>query len=381
MTLIAYFLTLLFLTIYSYSQIDLNLTLSSNQTYQFFQNQLIQLGYFNRPISTLIYLLLLLLFFSFYLIFLYQVKHKKLILKDIFQLIVISCVILLFSYPAFSHDLFNYMFDARIVTKYHLNPYYYSALDFPDDLWIRFMHWTHRVYPYGPLWLVITLPLSYLGYGKFVLTLALFKLFFVIFHLVNTYIIYKLLTRINPKYSLYGVVFYALNPLVIFESLVSPHNDVIMLFFLLLTIYLVVAKRNRLLAIISLLFSGAVKFTTLVLLPLFLIPNKSYKVWLKLTLFFLILPVLIQTIYREPYPWYFIILIGVGALIGDSINISIILSGLTFGLLLRYAPYLYYGDYSKTVSLWQTWLFLFPFTISLLIACYNALKTHSWKLS
>ncbi len=381
MTLIAYFLTLLFLTIYSYSQIDLNLTLSSNQTYQFFQNQLIQLGYFNRPISTLIYLLLLLLFFSFYLIFLYQVKHKKLIRKDIFQLIVISCVILLFSYPAFSHDLFNYMFDARIVTKYHLNPYYYSALDFPDDLWIRFMHWTHRVYPYGPLWLLITLPLSYLGYGKFVLTLVFFKLFFVIFHLGNTYIIYKLLTRINPKYSLYGVVFYALNPLVIFESLVSPHNDVVMLFFLLLTIYLVVAKRNRLLAIISLLFSGAVKFTTLVLLPLFLIPNKSYKVWLKLTLFFLILPVLIQTIYREPYPWYFIILIGVGALIGDSINISIMLSVLTFGLLLRYAPYLYYGDYSKTVSLWQTWLFLFPFIISLLIACYNALKTHSWKPS
>ena len=381
MTLIAYFLTLLFLTIYSYSQIDLNLTLSSNQTYQFFQNQLIQLGYFNRPISTLIYLLLLLLFFSFYLIFLYQVKHKKLILKDIFQLIVISCVILLFSYPAFSHDLFNYMFDARIVTKYHLNPYYYSALDFPDDLWIRFMHWTHRVYPYGPLWLVITLPLSYLGYGKFVLTLAFFKLFFVIFHLGNTYIIYKLLTRINPKYSLYGVVFYALNPLVIFESLVSPHNDVVMLFFLLLTIYLVVAKRNRLLSIISLLFSGAVKFTTLVLLPLFLIPNKSYKVRLKLTLFFLILPVLIQTIYREPYPWYFIILIGVGALLGDNIKISIIVSGLTFGLLLRYAPYLYYGDYSKTVSLWQTWLFLFPFIISLLIACYNALKTHSWKLS
>src|SRR3990167_8292305 len=338
MTLIAYFLTLLFLTIYSYSQIDLNLTLSSNQTYQFFQNQLIYLGYFNRPISTLIYLLLLLLFFSFYLIFLYQVKHKKLILKDIFQLIVISCVILLFSYPAFSHDLFNYMFDARIVTKYHLNPYYYSALDFPDDLWIRFMHWTHRVYPYEPLWLLITLPLSSLGYGKFILTLVFFKLFFVIFHLGNTYIIYKLLTRINPKYSLYGVVFYALNPLVIFESLVSPHNDVVMLFFLLLTIYLVVAKRNRLLAIISLLFSGAVKFTTLVLLPLFLIPNKSYKIWLKLTLFFLILSVLIQTIYREPYPWYFIILIGVGALLGDNIKISIIVSGLTFGLLLRYAP-------------------------------------------
>ncbi len=381
MTLAVYILTLSALAVYSYSQIDLNLTLSSNQTYQYFQSGLIQLGYFNRPLSAFIYLILLFLFSAFYFLFLYQTLHKKLKQKDIVRLIIVSCVILLFSYPAFSHDIFNYMFDARIVTKYSLNPYYLSALDFPDDLWVRFMHWTHRTYPYGPLWLLITLPLSYLGFGKFVLTLGLFKLFFAFFHLGNIYFIYKLMTKINSKYSMHGVVFYAFNPLIIIESQVSPHNEVVMLFFLLTALYFGLVKKKKVHALINLVLSAAIKFMTVVLLPLFLIPTKNNKLLLKLSLVILVLPIVIQTIYREPYAWYFITLFGVGSLFVDKINLVIVLFGLTIGLLLRYFPFLYLGDYSKTTGLWQAWLFLFPFIISLIIACYNALKTHSWKPS
>lgn len=380
MILMIYALTLLTFTLYSYSQIDLNLTLSSNQAYQYLQNGLIQLGYFNRPLSAFIYLILLFLLSIFYFLFSYQVMHKKLNQKNIVRLIIVSFVILLFSYPAFSHDIFNYMFDARIVTKYHLNPYFYTALDFQGDLWTRFMHWTHRTYPYGPLWLFITLPLSYLGLDKFVQTLFLFKLLFGLFHLGNIYLIYKILRKTAPKHTLRGVVFYAFNPLVITESLVSPHNEVVMLFFLLLTIYLGVVNKNRFQAVICLFLSGAVKFTTLVLLPLFLTPIKNNNIWLKLTLCFLILPVIFQTVYREPYPWYFITIIGIGALLGNSTNIAIVLSGLSVGLLLRYTPYLYFGDYSEMTGFWQIRLFLFPLAVSLLIACYNALKTHSWKL-
>jgi len=148
---VVYSLLLLFLIIYSYSQIDLNLTLSSNQLYQSIQQQLIYLGYFNRPLSTVVFTILLFLLFTFYFFILYLVNKKKVTLQKILLLVVLTCVILLFSYPAFSHDIFNYMFDARIVTKYYQNPYFHSALDFPNDLWTRFMHWTHRTYPYGPI--------------------------------------------------------------------------------------------------------------------------------------------------------------------------------------------------------------------------------------
>ncbi|MBI5123164.1 hypothetical protein HZA75_04880, partial [Candidatus Roizmanbacteria bacterium] len=277
MIYITYLVTLFTFAIYSYSQIDLNLTLSSNSLYQYFQQQLIYIGYFNRPLSTIIYILLLFLFFIFYFLFLWLVKQKKLTQLNILWLIIGSSVILFFAYPAFSHDIFNYMFDARIVTKYFSNPYFHTALDYPNDLWTRFMHWTHRTYPYGPVWLSITLPFSFAGFGKFVLTLFNYKLMFLLFHIGNIYLIYKILKKVFPKGVNLGLVFYALNPLILIESIVSPHNEVVMLFFLLLAVYTLFFKRNLLIAVVSLLLSAGVKFITIILLPLFMLgsPGRS----------------------------------------------------------------------------------------------------------
>jgi len=82
-------------------------------------------------------------------------KYEK--LKKLFIiLIAVNILIGLISYPAYSHDLFNYMFDAKIATFYQQNPYLYKALDFPTDPWLRFMHWTHRYYPYGPSFLLLS---------------------------------------------------------------------------------------------------------------------------------------------------------------------------------------------------------------------------------
>ena len=207
------FLTSLILVVYSYSQIDLNLTLSSNILYQHFQQILINIGYYNRPFSALIYVVIIFVFFINYGLF--SLKWKKILFWDLKTIILFSSVILLFSYPAFSHDFFNYMFDARIVTKYFANPYVHSALDYPSDLWIRFMHWTHRTYPYGPIWLAATLIPSFLGMGKFVLTLFYFKLMFTFLHLGNIVFISKIVGKINYRYQNLAIILYALNPLVL----------------------------------------------------------------------------------------------------------------------------------------------------------------------
>lgn len=365
MFIIFYAVILLTLTLYSYSQIDLNLTLSSNAIYQSFQKQLIYLGYFSRPLSTTIYLVILFLLLASYFLLLLLVIHRKLILSNIVWLIALSIIILFFSYPAFSHDIFNYMFDARIITKYGLSPYFYKALDFPSDTWTRFMHWTHRTYPYGPVWLLLTLPFSLLGFGKFVITLSFFKLMFIFFHLGNIFLISKILAKVAPGGRLLGIAFYSFNPLILIESLVSPHNEVVMLFFLLLAIYQGVVKTNYLLAGGSLIFSAGVKFITIIFLPLFILfkkerSNKKIKRFFKLILLFLIPPLIFQIIYREPYPWYFILLVGAGTLLAESKNIQFLIFGVTVGALLRYAPYLYQGEYTYEVKIIQHLLFLTP---------------------
>src|SRR3972149_9460018 len=163
------------LTLYSFSQIDLNLTLSGYLYYQKFQNMMIGLGYYRRPLSAAIYLILLVLIFLTYLKWLKLIRKYKISRNQLKWLLLIIVLAGIFSYPAFSHDIFNYMFDARLVTKYQVSPWHYKALDFPADTWTRFMRWTHRPSVYPPIWIGLSLAPSLLGVGKFTLTLLLFK--------------------------------------------------------------------------------------------------------------------------------------------------------------------------------------------------------------
>jgi hypothetical protein len=258
------------------------------------------------------------------------------------------------------------MFDARIVTKYFQNPYIHKALDFPVDPWIRFMRWTHRTYPYGPIWLLVTLPVSFLGFGKFVLTLMNFKLMFLLFYLGNIFLIGKILGKTSPQNRLLGVSLYAFNPVILLESLVSPHNESAMLFFLLLAIYMGIIKKNNFWWIGGLLLSGGIKFISLILIPLkyffgknIMIENK-YVNFLKACLL-LLTPLIIYQIYqRDPYPWYFITLIGIASLLSFYSKIRLLIYGVTLGSLLYYTPYLYTGYYPSYVRTAQTLMFTVP---------------------
>src|SRR3989344_8961387 len=101
-------ITVFGLVIYTYSQIDLNLTLFSFPSYQYIQNQLILLGYFNRPLSTLFFLLIISTAFLLYGVVLKTCSSGKIQSKFIYGAIVAVSLLCIFSYPAFSHDLFNY---------------------------------------------------------------------------------------------------------------------------------------------------------------------------------------------------------------------------------------------------------------------------------
>ena len=77
-----FLLLLLFgLGVYSYSQIDLNLTLLQTSWFLGFKNQMIQLGYFNRPLSTGIFILITLLLFIF--LHLFCIQSRKISLKKL----------------------------------------------------------------------------------------------------------------------------------------------------------------------------------------------------------------------------------------------------------------------------------------------------------
>lgn len=378
-----YFLVMLGFAIYSYSQIDLNLTLSSNQIYQVIQNKLIFLGYYQRHLSSAIYLFLTILLYSIYLLLLNISKiqsHK--FDRLIKRLIFLNMFFALISYPAFSHDFFNYLFDSRILTNYHLNPYEYSAQDFPDDLWVRFMHWTHRTYPYGPLWLLATAPFTLLGFGKFVWTLFLFKAMFALVYYYNCLLIGKIAAKINKSYKYFSIVFYSMNPLIIIETLISPHNESLMLLFLLVSFHQLFVANKYFSSLFWLTASILVKFATGILLPFYLIKAKIPKInnFFILSFILMTIPLIIQISNREAYAWYLVPILGIASLIHIE-NINIFIISISFGALLRYAPYLYLGVYSDELYYWMNLLLFLPLFILLILKitkfAFNKSKTNN----
>lgn len=361
-----YFFLLFFLMLYSYSQVDLNLTLSSWEPYQVFQRQMTQLGYFNRSLSGWLWLFLAISLFIFYLLIIDKVKNQQLSFKKVKTLIIFTGLILFFSYPAFSHDIFNYIFDARILLLYHLSPWQHTAQDFPFDLWTRFMHWTHRTFPYGPGWLLLSLPFYLLGFGKFVLTLFSFKLLCLLSYYGSGFIIYKILAKKDQKKALTALVFFCFNPLVVVEGILSPHLDMVMTFFGLLGIWLYLEKRNFL-SFLSFLFSVSIKYVTVSYL-IFWLKNFSFlkKIWLA---WFVTLGIIIvQILLREILPWYFLPLLALSSLSLENRLIKNFSLGLSLGGVLYYFPYLFYGDYTLPVKELRYGLFFLPITLFLLFS-------------
>lgn len=263
---LVWILTIFLLAFFSYTQIDLNLTLSQNPLYLSLQNNLIQLGYFNRNLNTEIFSILFILLALFYLLFVY-LSYKKLInLNQLHTIILITAVICTFSYNAFSHDFFNYMFNGKIVTFYHLSPYQYRALDFPQDDWTRFMQWTHVTMPYGPSWLIVITLVSALSFSKFIVHFFLLKLTFSLTYLFSALLVTKIAQQRKTD-TLIATSLFAFHPLIIIDGLISPHIDLIMYFFVLVSLFYFLKnsiKKSYLIFLVSI----GIKYASVTMLPL-----------------------------------------------------------------------------------------------------------------
>ncbi len=357
-----YILTIVFLFLYSFTQVDLNLTLSQFSLWQIAQKFFQHIGYFNRPLSTSFYIIIVLLLFGFYLLFLFLASKNKISKKQVWSLSIISTVILSFSYNAFSYDLFNYMFDARIITHYGQNPYLHKALDYSSDPMLNFMRWTHRTYPYGPAWLVLTAPLSFIGFNFFLPTFFLFKFLGSLSFLGTAYFTAKILKKISPKNELFGLSLFVFNPLIIIEGLVSSHNDLPMIFFAVLSLHLLVSK-VYIKSFLFLLFSVGIKFATVFLLPVFLYPlftkNKNQINWIKIFNFLIPLmaiPLILVTVRTNFQPWYLLYIAGLSPFLQNRYYSLIISTVFPFFALLEYVPFLYKGDWNQPVPNILFWL-------------------------
>ncbi|MBP6994155.1 hypothetical protein KBB12_02850 [Candidatus Woesebacteria bacterium] len=368
-------------TVWSWVLVDTNFTLFNRGDWTQFRALVISLGYFQRQYSANLYVtfILLLTVFSYLVVKIYKGPMLPLI-------VIIGVIAGLLSYPALSHDLFNYIFDARIATHYHMNPYLYRALDFPQDQMLRFMHWVHRTYPYGPTYLLITIIPSLLGLGYFLLTFVMFKSLHVLLFIISG----LLLLKINRNIALIFIT----SPLIIVEGLVNSHNDFVALAFAVIGIYLL-RKHKTLPAFSALLFSGLIKFISL---PAILLSaqdwyerfvNRNRRIpkilvlvqpW-QIALFGVGLLLAYLIMYQEIQPWYFLnffIFLPYAPTLFKEFSIALT------GLLLSYYPYVLGGEWGQGGSVPMkrsiiTWSFLLNIAVLLVVNGYGVLAMHRKK--
>ncbi len=362
--MITIFLILLSLFgLYSYALIDPNITLISHPVWTNFRNVMVQLGYHQRATSSLYFIVLVSVLGV---INYFATKDYKRI--NVLKLALGASLISLLSYPFLSHDLFNYLFDAKILTFYHQNPYLHKAINFPADPWLRFMHWTIRVYPYGPTFLPITLVPSFFAFGKFILNLWFFKIMFASFYFLAVYY----LNKIDKKIA----VFFATQPLIIIEGLINSHNDLLAVSLGIVGVYYFlnnIPKKTVLMVVLS----AGIKYLTAPLL-LLAIPAQSETLRKRLTMISFVATlflILFISYTSEIQPWYFLnLLIFLPFYKGLLMDFSLFFSG----IVLAYYPFIRYGDWTTQTITQKHSIIWFFFIVNLIYYLWKKRGTISY---
>ncbi|MCL4354336.1 hypothetical protein M1349_02570, partial [Patescibacteria group bacterium] len=215
----------------------------------------------------------------------------------------------------------------------------------------------------NPLWILVTAIPYYLGLGNFILTLFSFKLFAAVFYLATVWLLYRMTKNV------FYTSFFALNPLVVLETLVSGHNDIVMMFFALFSIFFLKDKKI-VFAIIFISLSILIKFSTIFLLPVGIYVSFQYIVnkglnWEKilyassLCMFFIFL---LSPIREEMYPWYAIWFLTFLPFVQNRL-IKYIFLAFSLGLLFRDIPFMLLGTYSQPTPVIRTTFTVIPVVI------------------
>lgn len=348
-------LSILFL-IFSYGFVDLNLILSTHPFFKTIHEPLRYLVFEKRGWAGGIYLIFLLGFWILYYYCLKKIEEQKISLKQIKKIILTISLIFLFSFPAFSYDIFNYILTAKVTFTYKENPWVIRPTEIPNEPALAYTRAANKWALYGPTWILLTYIPHIAGFNNVWWTIIMFKLLIVSFYLGFIYLLWQ------TTKNLWNVSFFALNPLVIFEILNDSHNDIVMMAMVAAALILI-SKKTKL-SLLFMLMSIFIKGASLVLLPLYFVKKSlwSKAYWLFFGVF------LISPFREEMYPWYFIWCLSCVAFLPKSKRFLYGFSlAFCFGLLLRNLPYIVTRQYEGYNQIFRTAVTWIP---GLIFICY-----------
>lgn len=384
---------LLIYGVFSYGLTAPNLILIKADWFTSFQFWMWQTFFNDRVLLTRVFSILITLLFSNYALLCLSIKKNQLLnFKQQLLLLTLFSAPLLLSYNALSFDVFNYIFNSRMVWLYQVNPHLRTALEFSYDPWTRFMHNVHTPAPYGYGWTVFSLLPYILGLGKFFLTWINFRILSIISLLLTNVVLNKLHQQLfKSDLSFLNWALFFLNPLVLIEIISNAHNDLWMMLLALIGIWLLLkalSEKNKLslswLGLCVWAISISIKFASLALAPVYGIlllliffPNafskfKQFLPNLILVASILMFLPLLTGRSQQFHPWYLTWALCWLPMIKNKYwRVVLILFSVTS--LLRYLPWLNSNDYTQQVLLQQkliTWSAILIFIIFTVLKFY-----------
>lgn len=129
----------------------------------------------------------------------------------------------------YSDDVYLYHLYGREIVLHGANPIVTPPSAFPDDPHLKWVYWKWLPSAYGPLWLLLSAPLSAAAGGSITGALIVYRVAGLLAHLATTWIIWRSLRPAGDRAAISAAVFFAWNPFLLFESVASAHNDALML--------------------------------------------------------------------------------------------------------------------------------------------------------
>ncbi len=393
LSFLLYFFALCLYAVFSYALTAPNLVLSQNPTFWQFQNYMWRTFFNNRQLLTQTYITLITINFGAFILFCSQlIKAPKVSFKKLALILVVLCLPLLASNNALSYDVFNYIFNAKMVAVYQVDPHVQVALNFPEDPWTKFMHNIHTTAPYGHGWTYLSLIPYSLGLGKFALTWLSFKAF----NLIPLFTLLFLYFKNNKNKHFAWLFLVIFNPLTLIEVISNSHNDLWMMAPAIGGLLLLntgndkkISWQKALISLVLILASMWIKLATVALLPIWLlivirpvirsIPRFDSIIgnWPYLASLIMFLPLL--TIRSQQFhPWYLLWSLSFVPLIRPNKWIKVWMQSLivlSISSMFRYLPFLWNNNYDGNVLFLQKMITFIPFALALLFFTKQAFFT------
>jgi len=188
---------------------------------------------------------------------------------------LICALVLLFLMPFDAADIFDNILHGRIFGVYGGNPFVETGVDFRSDPFYEYMAWKVDSSAYGPVWELFAGLTARLAGDGIIANILAFKLLPGLFWAGSLLLVSVIMLRVLPQAALSGVYLLALNPVVLFSTWGNGHNDIVIVFWILLAVWAMVSDRYTL-AILALVVGALVKF-----IPVLLLPAAGLVIWKK----------------------------------------------------------------------------------------------------